>query len=185
MPVHAVIREIAALFAQRGDSLYGGEAVTQEQHALQAAWFARQAGAGSAQVAAALLHDIGHLLHDLPDDAPEQGLDDVHEDRAAQFLRRHFPPAVVEPVRLHVAAKRYLCATRPGYLESLSAPSLLSLELQGGVMQGDEIAEFEALPYGQEAVQLRLWDDLAKDPSLVTPSLADFLPDLEVCLLPG
>jgi phosphonate degradation associated HDIG domain protein len=178
-----VLAEIVQLFAQRGHSLYGGEAVTQEQHALQAACFARQAGAGPAQVAAALLHDIGHLLHKLPDDAPDQGVDDVHEALAAQFLERHFEPAVVEPARLHVAAKRYLCATRPGYLESLSAPSLLSLELQGGVMKGDELAAFEGLPFFQEAVQLRLWDDLAKDPAMLTPPLADFLPDLEACLL--
>ena len=104
---------VATLFQSRGDSEYGGEGVSQREHALQAALLAQHAGANEALVAAALLHDIGHLLHDLPDDAPEQSIDDVHENRAAAWLTRHFGPHVTEPVRLHVAAKRYLCAVDP------------------------------------------------------------------------
>ncbi len=104
---------------------------------------AEQDGARAELITAALLHDIGHLLHDLPHDAPNDGIDDRHENSAGHFLRRYFTDAVVQPVRLHVAAKRYLCATDPNYLSQLSPPSLQSLNLQGGPMSRDEILDFE------------------------------------------
>lgn len=166
---------VLRLFRERGDSEYGGEAVTQQQHALQAAYFAEQAQAGPALIVAALLHDVGHLLHRLPDDAPEQGVDDQHESLAARWLRKHFSDEVVEPVRLHVAAKRYLCAIDPTYLDQLSPPSLLSLRLQGGPMSEAEWQDFAGHPYCQAAVSLRRWDDAAKDPQLQTPPLEHFV----------
>ncbi len=170
-----VIDRIVGLFETRGGSEYGGEAVTQLEHALQAARLAEQESGSDALVVAALLHDVGHLLHDLPEDAPEAGIDDHHENAAANFLGRHFPPPVTEPVRLHVAAKRYLCAVDPTYLESLSEPSRVSLGLQGGPMSGDEVASFDANPYAADAVRLRRWDDAAKVRGLSTPALADFI----------
>jgi len=169
-----VIREILSLFRERGQSQYGGEAVSQQEHALQAAFFAEQSGADAATVAAALLHDIGHLLHDLPDDAPEQGVDDRHENLAADWLATRFGPDVVEPVRLHVTAKRYLCATDADYLRQLSPPSVLSLRLQGGPMTDAEAREFEKHPFHQVAVAVRRFDDAAKVPDLPTPSLEHF-----------
>lgn len=165
---------ISHLFSQHGDSQYGGEAVTQLEHALQAALLAEQQGAPASLIAAALLHDVGHLLHHLPENAPDMGLDDLHEDLAAHWLAERFSPAVVEPVRLHVAAKRYLCAVEPAYHATLSAPSQLSLKLQGGPMSPEEVAEFDRLPYSADAVRLRHWDDAAKVSGLPTPPVEHF-----------
>lgn len=174
---------IAELFATRGHALYGGEAVTQLAHGLQAASLAVAAGGSSAEVAAALLHDVGHLLHGLGDDCADHGIDDRHEELGWRFLARHFPPAVSEPVRLHVAAKRYLCAAERGYSDSLSGPSIVSLKLQGGPMTAAEASEFERHPHYAAAVALRKRDDEAKVPDLPTPTFAEFRPHLEACLV--
>lgn len=177
------VHEILELFATRGDSGYGGEAVSQRAHALQSAYFARQAGAAPSLIIAALLHDIGHLLHHLPDDAPDRGVDDRHEDLAARWLASRFGPEVVEPVRLHVAAKRYLCAVEPGYHEALSAPSQLSLKLQGGPMSPEEAEEFRASAHGEAAVTLRRCDDSAKVPELDVPGIDEYVPWIEQGLI--
>jgi phosphonate degradation associated HDIG domain protein len=176
------IAEVLRLFADRGDSAYGGEAVSQREHALQAAHLATQSGADAALVAAALLHDVGHLLHNLPDDAPEEGVDDRHEQLAGRWLTRRFGAEVAEPVRLHVDAKRYLCATEPAYLGQLSRPSLVSLELQGGPMSEEERRRFEASPFHAGAVALRRWDDAAKVPGLAVPEIEHYVPILEAAL---
>ena len=168
------VENILELLRNRGDSEYGGEAVTQLQHALQAAAHAEQDNASVELIVAALLHDIGHLLHDLPDAAPEQGIDDRHETSGFHYLSKLLPPAVTEPIRLHVPAKRFLCAVEPAYMEQLSEPSRISLELQGGPMSDEQIAEFGSNPYAEGAVQLRRWDDLAKDPEMSTPSLEHY-----------
>jgi gamma-butyrobetaine dioxygenase len=173
------------LFRRRGDTAYIGEPVSQTEHALQAAWAAEQAGAPSTLVAAALLHDIGHLLHDLPEDCADEGIDDAHEAVGGRWLTRHFAPAVVEPVRLHVAAKRYLCSTEPGYRERLSPASVVSLQLQGGPLSAEEVAQFNENPYAQAAVALRRWDEAAKTPGLKTPGLEHFRPHLVKALEPG
>ncbi|MBX3435337.1 MAG: metal-dependent phosphohydrolase [Pirellulales bacterium] len=170
--IHQAIRE---LFAQRGDSQYGGEAVSQLEHGLQAAWLAEQSGATPHQIVAALLHDVGHLLHDLPADAPDHGIDDVHEQVGYEWLGARFGPEVSEPVRLHVAAKRYLCAVDPEYRATLSAPSLHSLALQGGPFTPAEAAEFERHPHFRASVELRRWDDEAKVPKRATPDVDHFL----------
>jgi [1-hydroxy-2-(trimethylamino)ethyl]phosphonate dioxygenase len=174
---------IEDLFRRKGGSLYGGESVTQLEHALQAAHLAEQTGASPASIVAALLHDVGHLLHDLPDDAPDDGVDDVHERLGDVWLRKAFEPAVCDPVRLHVAAKRYLCTVDPAYQADLSPASLQSLKLQGGPYNVQEAREFEAEPYFKECVELRRWDDLAKIPGLETPPLAHFLTYLPACML--
>ena len=162
---HDALRD---LFAAHGHSAYGGEAVTQWEHACQAACLAEQAEAGAALVIAALAHDVGHLLHALPDDAPDRGIDDVHERIGAEWLAASFPEGVVAPVRLHVPAKRYLCAVAEAYLAGLSPPSLTSLALQGGPMSAAEVANFERLPCSADAVRLRRWDDQAKVSGLPT-----------------
>lgn len=179
----AVASEILRLFAERGDSGYGGEAVSQRQHALQSAYFARKSGASPALVVAALLHDIGHLLHGLPEDAPGQGIDDQHENRAADWLSGRFGPEVVEPIRLHVAAKRYLCAVEPGYYEALSVPSKVSLALQGGPMTPEQAEQFRTSPHGQAAVTLRRSDDSAKVPDLKVPGIETYVPWIEEAAL--
>ena len=167
------VETILELFARRGGAEYGGERVSQLEHALQCAALAQAAGASDELVAAALLHDIGHLLHDLGEDAAERGVDDAHERLGAEWLAAHAPQAVVEPVLLHVPAKRYLCAVNPAYYERLSAPSRLSLSLQGGPMSPAEVYEFRTNPYWREAAQLRQWDDGAKAPGARTPALED------------
>lgn len=168
------VQQILTLFEERGDSDYGGEAVSQREHALQCAALAEQDGQPAALIAAALLHDIGHLLHDLPADAPDTGIDDHHENSGQRFLERCFGPDVTEPVRLHVAAKRYLCAVDPQYHEGLSGPSQVSLQLQGGPMNAEEVREFEAGAFARQAVRLRRWDDQAKVPGLTVPDLDHF-----------
>jgi [1-hydroxy-2-(trimethylamino)ethyl]phosphonate dioxygenase len=178
-PVTHVLR----LFEERGHAAYLGEPVSQLEHALQAAWAAEKAGAGSPLIAAALLHDVGHLLHHLPEDCAESGVDDRHEELGARWVRRHFGPAVSEPVRLHVPAKRYLCAAEPGYLDRLSPASVLSLKLQGGPLSSEEAEAFRRGPHFEAAVALRRWDEEAKVPGLATPPLEHFRPHLEAALV--
>jgi [1-hydroxy-2-(trimethylamino)ethyl]phosphonate dioxygenase len=170
---------IKSLFERNGSSLYGGESVTQLEHALQAALLAEIEGADPALIVAALLHDVGHLLHDLSADAPDVGVDDVHEQLAYDWLRDYFGPEVTEPVRMHVDAKRYLCAVDPQYEVSLSPPSQQSLLLQGGRYSEAGVKEFERRPYFAEGIRLRRWDDRAKVPSLEAPSLDHFLSYVE------
>jgi phosphonate degradation associated HDIG domain protein len=174
-----VTEQVLRLFAKSGDSQYGGEAVTQLEHALQAALLAEKSGASSSLITAALLHDVGHLMHGLGNHAPENGIDDQHEQLAARWLTARFGPSVIEPVRLHVAAKRYLCTIEPEYLRALSAPSLLSLKLQGGPMSEEEVAEFRGNLHFEAALRLRRWDDQAKTPCLSTPSIEHFAPHVE------
>ena len=166
---------IEKLFKDRGAAEYHGEAVTQLEHALQSATAAEATGATAGLITAALLHDIGHLLQSHGEQAAEHGIDDRHEELGQRFLRRHFGPEVTEPVRLHVAAKRYLCTIEPEYLQILSHTSQLSLYLQGGPMSAAEVADFEANAHGREAVTLRRWDDIAKVPGLATAPLPHFL----------
>ncbi len=180
--IESAVEQIVCLFEERGDSAYGFEAVSQREHALQTANLARQSGADPALVVAALLHDVGHLLHQLPDDAPENGQDDQHEELGQRWLARWFDVEVFEPVRLHVAAKRYLCAVDPTYQERLSRPSLVSLELQGGPMAPEEIQSFEAAPQYLAAVALRRWDDEAKVPHLQVPGMDDYRSELKEVL---
>jgi phosphonate degradation associated HDIG domain protein len=176
-----VIDEIFAAFARQGHQSYG-ERVTQQQHGLQAATFAEQQGAKSTLIAAALLHDIGHLLHGLGEDIADKGIDAIHEEIGGEYLTKHFVPEVAEPARLHVAAKRYLCAIDPVYLSSLSPASVLSLKLQGGPMNDQEVRAFESLPHFADALQLRRFDDMGKLPEMETPDLEHFRPYLEANL---
>ncbi|QDT67812.1 hypothetical protein MalM25_07180 [Planctomycetes bacterium MalM25] len=172
--IDSIVEEVLDLFRHGGDSLYGGEGVTQLEHGLQAAMLAEESGADSELIVASLLHDVGHLLHDLPDDAPDQGIDDLHERLGAAWLRSRFPETVLEPVRLHVESKRYLCTAEPGYWESLSEPSKVSLELQGGKMTEAECESYREGPHFDAAIRLRRWDDEAKLVGLETPPLSHY-----------
>jgi phosphonate degradation associated HDIG domain protein len=160
-----------AIYARRGAASYFGEAVSMREHGLQAAHFARAANAPDALVVAALLHDIGHLLETVPDDIADWKTDAHHELAGSRWLAAHFGPEVCEPVRLHVAAKRYLCATDRAYFGQLSAASVVTLDLQGGAMSGAETRAFEAEPYWREAILVRQCDDQGKVAGLRT---ADF-----------
>jgi phosphonate degradation associated HDIG domain protein len=173
------VSDICMVFARKGGREYDGEGVTQLEHALQTASMAEAEGASPSLVAAALLHDLGHMLNDQGDTPTLRGIDDRHQYAALPFLRGSFDDAVLEPIRLHVDAKRYLCATRDGYFEALSADSKRSLALQGGAYDDAAAAAFIARPYAADAVRVRLWDDLAKVPAASTPPLAHFVTVLE------
>jgi phosphonate degradation associated HDIG domain protein len=179
------VSDICTLFARKGGREYDGEGVTQLEHALQTAAQAESEGAAPALVAAALLHDLGHMLNDQGDTPTLRGIDDRHQYAALPFLRGSFDDAVLEPIRLHVDAKRYLCATRAGYFEALSADSKRSLALQGGPYDDAGAATFIARPHARDAVRVRLWDDLAKVPAAATPPLAHFLAVLEAVARPA
>lgn len=175
--------DIETLFARRGHEQYAGEPVTQLEHALQTAALAEAAGADDELVTACLLHDLGHLLHELGESPTLRGVDDVHQYAALPFLRGLFGERVLGGIQLHVDAKRYLCATVDGYEAALSADSQRSLKLQGGVFSAAQAAAFIARPGAADAVKLRQWDDLAKVEGGATPALAHFLARAQRCAL--
>jgi phosphonate degradation associated HDIG domain protein len=176
---------IQDLLENRAAGRYGLADLSQQAHALQAALLAERDGGPDAMIAAALLHDIGHLVHHLGENPASQGIDDHHEDLGWKFLRRWFGPQVTEPVRLHVAAKRYLCAVDPDYAAILSADSVRSLALQGGPMSPAEVDDFASLPGAADAVRLRRYDEGAKVAGLATPDVAHFMPAVARCLMPA
>lgn len=178
--MHA-LEPIRAAFVKRGHEGYG-EGVSQWEHAIQCAAFAERDGAAPALVAAAYLHDIGHLLHQLPQDVADSGIDTQHESTGSAWLSQYFGPEVTEPVRMHVAAKRYLATVEPGYFDKLSDASKLSLRLQGGPMTGAQAQAFEAERFFADAVRLRRWDEEGKIIGYQGPGAAHFDAVVAACL---
>jgi phosphonate degradation associated HDIG domain protein len=175
------IADVELLFARHGAEQYSGEPVTQLQHALQTAHLAEQSDADDALVTACLLHDLGHLLNHRGETPTLRGIDDTHQYFALPFLRGLLPDAVLDAIKLHVDAKRYLCQANDGYYARLSDDSKRSLALQGGVFDAAQASAFIAQPAARDAVMLRQWDDLAKQADLATPSLAHFLARAAAC----
>jgi len=177
MSVPTTVDELLELFDERGNERYG-EDVTQLEHALQCAALARRDGADDQLVCAALLHDVGHLV--MERSGTQGGRDEVDDDRheavGAQILATLFGPSVAAPVALHVTAKRWRCAVDPTYHDSLSATSQATLVAQGGPLDRDACARFEAHPASAHAVALRSWDDDAKDPTVASGALRDYEP---------
>jgi phosphonate degradation associated HDIG domain protein len=169
---------VAGLFESEGAADYLGEPVTQAAHMLQAGTLAEESGADDALIAAALLHDVGHFTGAVTGQDLMRGTDNRHSHTGASWLSRWFGPDVTEPVRLHVDAKRYLCACVPGYAAALSPASAYALSVQGGPMKDEELAEFEANPYAAIACRVRRWDDAAKDPDAPVPTFEHFRPVL-------
>jgi predicted HD phosphohydrolase len=163
------------IYGSKATARYGLSRINQLQHALQSGALAESRGESDEGVVAALLHDVGHMIHDLGEDPAREGVDDRHEARASAWLSRWFGEGVVGPIALHVAAKRWLCATDPAYFGTLSGDSVRSLALQGGPMSPAEAAAFEREPAFRGAVRLRLIDDLAKDPHATPPPFEHFL----------
>jgi phosphonate degradation associated HDIG domain protein len=170
----SITDDILAIFERRGAGAYFGESVSMTEHALQAAHFAQGAAAPPALVVAALLHDIGHLVEEVPDDLADWTSDAHHEEIGGHWLAKRFRPEVSEPVRLHVPAKRYLLATDVNYFAKLSPASVITLKLQGGPMTAHEVAKFETERFYREAVRVRQWDDQGKVAGLKTPGLRDY-----------
>lgn len=166
------VDEIFEAFDRRGADHYG-EDITQLEHALQCAKLAQDDGAEDSLVAAALLHDYGHLFEGRGE-AAEHGIDARHEAHGATLLKRWFGPEVSTPIALHVVAKRYLCATEPGYEEGLSTASSLSLRLQGGPFTLEQCLKFEAASFAPDAIRLRRYDDLGKIPNAEVPALSTY-----------
>jgi gamma-butyrobetaine dioxygenase len=169
-----VVTRMRDMFEGEGLADYLGEDVSMAQHMLQAAGLARAAGAADHLVVAALVHDIGHFTGVISGRELMAGKENHHDDAGADWLALWFGPEVTEPVRMHVAAKRYLCAVDPAYVDALSEASVYTLKLQGGPMTDAEVQDFEASPYFSDAVALRRWDDMAKDANASTPAFDDF-----------
>ncbi|MGZ3399472.1 MAG: HD domain-containing protein [Caulobacteraceae bacterium] len=172
------LEALERLNAERAGAAYG-EGVSQLEHALQCAVLAETEGAAPSLVAAALLHDVGHLYEN---EADALEIDRRHEISGAQALKGLFGEAVRAPIALHVAAKRWLCLKEPGYVEALSPASKRTLDLQGGVFDPGEAQAFERLPHWREAVALRRWDDLGKRPEPSGRTFADYLPLLRAIM---
>ena len=176
-----LIDEIVTLLNTKAEGQYGLSNVTQKQHALQCAMLAEQAGETPQIIVAALVHDIGHMLHEIGENFADRGIDDHHEEIGMNYLKDRFGPDVVMPIALHVQAKRYLCATQADYFAKLSDDSVKSMALQGGPMNQSEIKDFEARPHWQAALRLRRFDDLAKVAGAITPEPEHFRSYLEAC----
>jgi [1-hydroxy-2-(trimethylamino)ethyl]phosphonate dioxygenase len=181
----SLVSDILTIYGERGAAAYFGERVSMTEHALQAAHLAHSEHAVESLVLAALLHDIGHLLGQVPEALEDWTLDARHEEAGARWLARHFDAAVCEPVRLHVAAKRYLCATDAGYYTRLSPASVHTLTLQGGRMSAHEAAHFERERFCREALRLRRWDDQGKAAGLKTLAMSDYAALIERLALRG
>ncbi|MSO92925.1 MAG: HD domain-containing protein [Rhodospirillales bacterium] len=178
-----VIDYIVEIFERRGAEAYLGDAVTMSEHMLQSAANAERTGAPAVEVAAALLHDVGHFAGEFPEDMIEAGADNRHDAVGARILQPFFPPGVTEPVRLHVAAKRYLCTVDASYFGRLSPASQETFRLQGGPMTPDEVARFESERHRGAAVRVRMWDDEGKSVDSEPRPLAHYVPLLRSLLV--
>lgn len=176
------IASICRLLESKGDYKLPLAPVSVMEHALQTAWLAEKSGASPHLVSACLLHDLGHLIEHEPAANPNEPRG--HGPRAAARLARLFGPAVTGPIRLHVAAKRYLCYAHPGYAHGLTVYASDSLSRQGGAFTAEEARAFMRDPHAVDAVNLRLWDDQAQSAGMETPSLAHFAATLRTCVLP-
>jgi phosphonate degradation associated HDIG domain protein len=173
---------LLGILAGQGAEQYGAEPVSQLEHAIQCAWQAELELGEPALITAALFHDIGHMLHKFGDGAADRGIDDRHEVLGYKLLRKFFDDSVCMPVKLHVDAKRYLCAVDDGYFDGLSFASVRSLELQGGPFSADAAEDFIRAPFAHDAVRLRRWDEGAKVADLPTPELDHFRTFVEHCI---
>jgi len=171
-----IVAFLEDIFERRGGEEYLGEPVTMAEHMLQGATIAEQNNQSEEIIVAALLHDIGHFTSEFGTFSMDDTEDKFHEEAGAKVLEEFFPSIITDCVRYHVAAKRYLCATKPEYFNRLSEASIHSLNLQGGPMNEDEVVEFEKNPNIKEIVQVRYLDDAGKHADMKTPAFAHFAP---------
>ncbi|MCE8507159.1 HD domain-containing protein [Ruegeria pomeroyi] len=171
-----IVAFLGDIFARRGGEEYLGEPVTMAQHMLQGATIAEQNGLPEEIIVGALLHDIGHFTSEFGTYHPDDTEDRHHEDAGEAVLAPFFPPVITDCVKYHVAAKRYLCATKPAYFARLSPASVHTLELQGGPMSAEEVAEFERNPNIEAIIQVRYLDEAGKRADMETPDFDHFAP---------
>jgi predicted HD phosphohydrolase len=175
-----IIDELIELYATKGFLVFEGDRITtQTSHGLQTAMLAEEDGASAALITAALLHDIGRITNPNDREITDNGGDAKHEEVGREFLEPYFGPEVTLPIKWHVAAKRYLVATDPGYAKIISPGSTRSLKGQGGTLPNQDIAAFIGQPFAMDGVKLRRWDDQAKNPNATTPAFDHFVPFLE------
>ena len=174
-----IVAFLADIFDRRGSEEYLGEPVTMAQHMLQAAHFAEQASESETVIVAALLHDVGHFTSEFGMFSMADTEDKYHEEAGADILASFFPDLVTDCVRYHVAAKRYLCATKPDYFNRLSEASIHSLNLQGGPMNGDEVKDFATNPNLEEIIRVRFYDEAGKEPDLQTRPFSHYAPMIQ------
>lgn len=171
-----IVAFLEDIFERRGGEEYLGEPVTMAEHMLQGATIAEQNGQPEIIIVSALLHDVGHFTSEFGMFSMDDTEDRYHEDAGADVLQEFFPTLVTDCVRYHVAAKRYLCATRPTYFDRLSEASIHSLHLQGGPMDDNEVQEFEKNPNLKEIIAVRFLDEAGKRPDMKTPPFSHFAP---------
>lgn len=171
-----IVAFLEDIFERRGDEEYLGEPVTMAEHMLQGATIAERNGQPEIIIVSALLHDVGHFTSEFGMFSMDDTEDRFHEDAGADILQNFFPTLVTDCVRYHVAAKRYLCATRPSYYDRLSEASVHSLKLQGGPMDAAEVEEFEKNPNLEEIIAVRFLDEAGKHPDMETPAFSHFAP---------
>ncbi len=174
-----IVPFLGDIFERRGGEEYLGEPVSMAEHMLQGAALAEEGGREEAVIAATLLHDIGHFVGEWGTFSMDDEEDRFHEISGAQLLQPFFPPLVTDCVRHHVAAKRYLCATKPEYFKRLSPASVHSLNLQGGPMSAAEAAAFENNPHLKQILQVRYLDEAGKRADTPTPPFSHFEPLLQ------
>ncbi|UWQ55608.1 (R)-1-hydroxy-2-trimethylaminoethylphosphonate oxygenase [Leisingera caerulea] len=171
-----IVEFIGGIFDRRGDEEYLGEPVTMAEHMLQGATIAEQNGQPEEIIVGALLHDIGHFTSEFGMFSMDDTKDRYHEEAGAEVLEEFFPSVITDCVRYHVAAKRYLCATKPEYFNRLSEASIHSLNLQGGPMDAEEVAEFEKNPNLKQIIAVRYLDEAGKRADMETPDYWHFAP---------
>ncbi|MFL9873169.1 (R)-1-hydroxy-2-trimethylaminoethylphosphonate oxygenase [Paraburkholderia megapolitana] len=176
LDVDNIVAFIGDIFARRGGEEYLGEGVTMAEHMLQAAHLVEQNGERDTVIVAALLHDIGHFTSEFGAFSMSDTKDNYHDAAGAVVVEQFFPRAVTDCVRLHVAAKRYLCAVDPGYFAKLSPASVHSLRLQGGPMTDEQVARFSQNPNLADVIKVRLADDAGKVTGASTPDFAHYAP---------
>lgn len=180
-PADEMIEEILAAFAACGHMDYG-ESISMQEHMIQAACIAERNGEDDAVIVATLLHDYGHLVCNMPNNTFLDGVDNYHEEVGAKALEQWFGEDITGAVRLHVDAKRYLCAATPSYMDKLSAASITTLEVQGGPMNEEEMAAFREKSGSKLALKVRVYDDLGKEPGMARPELGHYVPILKACI---
>ena len=181
MSANAIVEQILDAFAKCGHLDYG-ENLSLEEHMLQTAYLADENGEDDKVIVAALLHDFGHLVCNMPNNTFEEGNDNYHEELGANALQDWFDDDIVEAVRLHVDAKRYLCAANPKYKDKLSEASITTLAIQGGPMSKREMLAFRQKKGHRMAIRIRVYDDLGKMPEMRRPELEYYVPKIRNCL---
>ena len=176
-----VIEKIIDKF-QNNKSLYIGEKVTIAEHMIQSAMMAEKTKSKDTLICSCLLHDYGHFILEDPDALVREKKDGKHEDVGYEYLKKYFKEEIVEPIKNHVLAKRYLARDQK-YFNLLSPASITSLKLQGGLMSDDEAQTFEKNKYFKDSIKLRRFDEAAKNEGVKIKDIIEYKSLLQASLI--